>query len=105
MLYGLLKHVHLPEIVKTIERLSGESAAGLVFTPHLVPMTRGILTTNDCRGLATTARCMVLMHSAPEVVTALLVEWCRIVIRPQRLAEGRPGPTQDTVARSRSPHE
>jgi N-acetyl-gamma-glutamyl-phosphate reductase len=56
--YGLLKHVHMPEIVKTIERLSGGSAGGLVFTPHLVPMTRGILTTIYCRGRATTAQCM-----------------------------------------------
>lgn len=39
--YGLLKHVHMPEIARTIEQLSGGSAAGLVFTPHLVPMTRG----------------------------------------------------------------
>jgi N-acetyl-gamma-glutamyl-phosphate reductase len=39
--YGLLKHVHMPEIAKTIEWPSGGSAAGLVFTPHLVPMTRG----------------------------------------------------------------
>jgi N-acetyl-gamma-glutamyl-phosphate reductase len=56
--YGLLKHVHLPEIAKTIERLSGGSAAGLVFTPHLVPMTRGLLTTIYCRGRATTAECL-----------------------------------------------
>jgi len=27
--YGLLKHVHMPEIATTIERLSGGSAAGL----------------------------------------------------------------------------
>src|SRR5258707_21766 len=52
--YGLLKHVHMPEIAKTIERLSGGSAAGLVFTPHLVPMTRGVLATMYCRGPATT---------------------------------------------------
>jgi len=51
--YGLLKHVHMPEIAKTIERLSGGSAAGLVFTPHLVPMTRGVLATIYCRGRAT----------------------------------------------------
>ncbi|HLL88023.1 MAG TPA: N-acetyl-gamma-glutamyl-phosphate reductase [Tepidisphaeraceae bacterium] len=57
--YGLLKHVHMPEIGKTIERLSGGgSAAGLVFTPHLVPMTRGILATIYCRGRATTAQCL-----------------------------------------------
>ncbi|WP_332116417.1 N-acetyl-gamma-glutamyl-phosphate reductase [Azorhizobium caulinodans] len=56
--YGLLKHVHMPEIARTIERLSGGSAAGLVFTPHLVPMTRGILATIYCRGEATTDRCL-----------------------------------------------
>ena len=58
--YGVLNHVHMPEIAKTIERLSdGGSARGLVFTPHLVPMTRGILATIYCRGRgATTAQCM-----------------------------------------------
>lgn len=57
--YGLLKHVHMPEITKTIERLSGvASAGGLVFTPHLVPMTRGILATIYCRGRATTEQCL-----------------------------------------------
>jgi N-acetyl-gamma-glutamyl-phosphate reductase len=56
--YGLLKHVHMPEIAKTIERLSGGSAAGMVFTPHLVPMTRGILATIYCRGRATTGQCL-----------------------------------------------
>ncbi|WP_304621171.1 N-acetyl-gamma-glutamyl-phosphate reductase [Paracoccus sediminilitoris] len=56
--YGLLKHVHMPEIAKTIEQLSGGSAAGLVFTPHLVPMTRGVLVTIYCRGNASTEQCM-----------------------------------------------
>ncbi|WP_410051629.1 Asd/ArgC dimerization domain-containing protein [Bradyrhizobium sp. SZCCHNR2017] len=56
--YGLLKHVHMPEIAKTIERLSGGSAAGLVFTPHLVPMTRGVLATIYCGGSATTGQCL-----------------------------------------------
>ena len=56
--YGLLKHAHMPEIAKTIEQLSGGSAAGLVFTPHLVPMTRGVLVTIYCRGTATTEQCM-----------------------------------------------
>ena len=55
--YGLLKHVHMPEMGKTIAKLSGGSggegrADGLVFTPHLVPMTRGILSTVYCRGRA-----------------------------------------------------
>ncbi len=56
--YGLLKHVHMPEIVRTIEQLGQGSAAGLVFTPHLVPMTRGILATVYCRGRATTGECL-----------------------------------------------
>lgn len=56
--YGLLKHVHMPEIATTIERLGGGSAAGLVFTPHLVPMTRGILVTIYCRGHASSQQCL-----------------------------------------------
>ncbi|MHC5308037.1 N-acetyl-gamma-glutamyl-phosphate reductase [Bartonella sp. LJL80] len=56
--YGLLKHVHMPEISTSVEKLSGGSAAGLVFTPHLVPMTRGVLVTIYCRGKATTQDCM-----------------------------------------------
>jgi N-acetyl-gamma-glutamyl-phosphate reductase len=56
--YGLLKHTHMPEMAATIERLSGGSATGLVFTPHLVPMTRGVLATIYCRGRATTGQCL-----------------------------------------------
>lgn len=56
--YGLLKHAHMPEIAKTIERLSGGgNSGGLVFTPHLVPMTRGILATIYCRGRVTSEQC------------------------------------------------
>ncbi|MBW6397365.1 N-acetyl-gamma-glutamyl-phosphate reductase [Roseomonas sp. HJA6] len=56
--YGLLRHVHMPEMATTIQRLSGGSADGLVFTPHLVPMTRGVLATIYCRGRATTEHCL-----------------------------------------------
>ncbi|MCR8548265.1 N-acetyl-gamma-glutamyl-phosphate reductase [Salipiger sp. P9] len=56
--YGLLTHVHMPEMATTIERLSGGKATGLVFTPHLVPMTRGVLVTLYCRGSATTEQCL-----------------------------------------------
>ncbi|PWE31545.1 N-acetyl-gamma-glutamyl-phosphate reductase [Pararhodobacter marinus] len=56
--YGLLEHVHMPEMETTIAQLSGGSAAGLVFTPHLVPMTRGLLVTVYCRGNATTTQCL-----------------------------------------------
>lgn len=56
--YGLLQHVHMPEMARAIARLSGGSAAGLVFTPHLVPMTRGLLATIYCRGSASTEECL-----------------------------------------------
>jgi N-acetyl-gamma-glutamyl-phosphate reductase len=55
--YGLLKHVHMPEMSATIKELAG-SEQGLVFTPHLVPMTRGIMATIYARGSADTATCL-----------------------------------------------
>ena len=61
MAYGLLKHTHMPEIAATIDRLSGGDAGnsrGLVFTPHLLPQTRGILATIYARGHATTQQCL-----------------------------------------------
>ncbi|MBY6003340.1 N-acetyl-gamma-glutamyl-phosphate reductase [Salipiger bermudensis] len=56
--YGLLRHVHMPEMETAIAQLGGASAAGLVFTPHLVPMTRGLLVTIYARGSATTEACL-----------------------------------------------
>ena len=56
--YGMLNHVHMPEIATTIQHLSGGSAEGLVFTPHLVPMTRGILVAIYAHGSATTEQCL-----------------------------------------------
>lgn len=55
--YGLLKHAHVPEITQTLTRLAG-SAAGVTFTPHLIPMTRGILATCYARGQASTEQCL-----------------------------------------------
>jgi len=55
---GLLQHVHLPEMPTGIGMVSGGSAEGLVFTLHLVPMTRGVLVTIYCRGSATTDQCL-----------------------------------------------
>jgi N-acetyl-gamma-glutamyl-phosphate reductase len=42
--YNLFKHAHTPEMREALSRMAG-AAASLVFTPHLVPMTRGILAT------------------------------------------------------------
>lgn len=42
--YGVGAHRHAPEISQQLTRAAG-SAVEVVFTPHLVPMNRGILTT------------------------------------------------------------
>ncbi len=42
--YGVLTHRHRPEIEQGLEHTAGK-AATVVFTPHLVPMQRGILST------------------------------------------------------------
>lgn len=48
--YGLAGHRHLPEIVQELGKLwpgepPGSAAPKVTFTPHLMPMTRGILST------------------------------------------------------------
>jgi N-acetyl-gamma-glutamyl-phosphate reductase len=42
--YALEGHRHLPEITQELSLLSGEKQLSVSFVPHLVPMTRGILT-------------------------------------------------------------
>ena len=42
--YGLAKHPHVPEMTEALSRLAGRRAS-LAFTPHLVPMSRGLLAT------------------------------------------------------------
>jgi len=42
--YALSGHRHLPEIVQELELL-GAKTCSVTFVPHLIPMTRGILTT------------------------------------------------------------
>jgi N-acetyl-gamma-glutamyl-phosphate reductase len=43
--YGLNGHRHWPEIYQELARLIDTGRLNLTFTPHLVPMTRGILAT------------------------------------------------------------
>jgi len=43
--YALEGHRHLPEITQELKRLCPEQSPLVTFVPHLVPMTRGILTT------------------------------------------------------------
>lgn len=42
--YGVGTHRHAPEIAQELSRAAGEKV-GMIFTPHLVPMNRGILST------------------------------------------------------------
>jgi N-acetyl-gamma-glutamyl-phosphate reductase len=42
--YGMAEHPHAPEMQEALTRLGGRRVT-LAFTPHLVPMTRGILAT------------------------------------------------------------
>ena len=43
--YALEGHRHLPEIVQELNLLSPQRSLSITFVPHLIPMTRGILTT------------------------------------------------------------
>jgi N-acetyl-gamma-glutamyl-phosphate reductase len=43
--YALEGHRHLPEIVQELELLNPAASPMVTFVPHLIPMTRGILTT------------------------------------------------------------
>jgi N-acetyl-gamma-glutamyl-phosphate reductase len=55
--YGLLKHAHVPEMTAALGQL-GSGAASVIFTPHLVPMTRGLLVTCYARGNVATQACL-----------------------------------------------
>ena len=43
--YALDGHRHLPEIVQEVKLLDPKQSPTITFVPHLIPMTRGILTT------------------------------------------------------------
>ncbi len=63
--YGLAGHTHVPEIKRTLSDLAGRDAS-VAFTPHLVPMTRGILATCYARprGKVDTARLYAAAEAA-----------------------------------------
>ena len=44
--YALDGHRHLPEIVQELQKLAPKSRLLVTFLPHLIPMTRGILTSS-----------------------------------------------------------
>ena len=60
--YGLFKHAQIGEMTKAIAKIGGWEPM-LTFTPHLIPMTRGILSTCYAKGAATTADCLAAARS------------------------------------------
>ncbi|MCT4596009.1 MAG: N-acetyl-gamma-glutamyl-phosphate reductase [Anaeromicrobium sp.] len=46
--YSMFNHRHTPEIEEKLSEI-GESKVNVIFTPHLIPMNRGILTTSYCK--------------------------------------------------------
>jgi N-acetyl-gamma-glutamyl-phosphate reductase len=56
--YNLFKHAHTPEMREALSRMAGGALASVIFSPHLVPMTRGILATCYGRGRVTSDEAM-----------------------------------------------
>ena len=67
--YGVFDHRHTPEIEQTL-------GAQVIFTPHLVPMNRGILTTCYARPASdatTTDELRAVLHDAYDATTFVVV--------------------------------
>ncbi|MGH7178483.1 MAG: N-acetyl-gamma-glutamyl-phosphate reductase, partial [Tepidisphaeraceae bacterium] len=60
--YGLLNHPHVSEMRSALSQI-GQTGIDLTFTPHLVPMTRGLLATCYARGTATGLQCLQAARS------------------------------------------
>lgn len=63
--YSVVGHRHTPEVEQELEALAGVAAA-VTFTPHLVPMTRGILVTAylaPANGLTTASATAILQEA------------------------------------------
>ncbi|HEX6542545.1 MAG TPA: N-acetyl-gamma-glutamyl-phosphate reductase [Ktedonobacterales bacterium] len=90
--YGLNGHRHMPEIRQQLEQAAGGTVR-LTFTPHLIPMTRGILATcyatprpgvtlGDVRaalvGAYADAPCVRVVEQAPHTKWALGANLCYI---------------------------
>lgn len=61
--YNVGRHRHTPEIEQVVST-AGETAVSVIFTPHLIPMDRGILTTTYSRprGEITEERVLDTLH-------------------------------------------
>ena len=75
--YGLLTHRHTPEIEQALGERTGH-APSVLFTPHLVPMNRGILAT--CYGRPTQAAAAIDSAEAQRVMSEFYADEPFIVV-------------------------
>jgi len=83
--YKVLRHQHTPEIAQSLARGAGKPVR-LTFTPHLLPIKRGILSTASAR-------------LAPGAGPRALAEALRAAYRDQPLVEVLDTPEQVSIAR------
>jgi N-acetyl-gamma-glutamyl-phosphate reductase len=83
--YKVLRHQHTPEIVQSLTRAAGRPVR-LTFTPHLLPVRRGILSTASAR-------------LAPGVRPAALLEALQAAYRDEPLVEVLDTPERVSLSR------
>jgi len=84
--YKVLRHQHTPEIAQSLARGAGRPVR-LTFTPHLLPIKRGILSTASAR-------------LAPGAGPSALVEALRQAYQDEPLVEVLDAPEQVSIART-----
>ncbi len=61
--YALTKHAHTAEMAATLDALGMDGTARVAFTPHLIPMTRGLLATCYVLADVTAERCFAVARA------------------------------------------
>jgi N-acetyl-gamma-glutamyl-phosphate reductase len=84
--YKVLRHQHTPEIAQSLARGAGKPVR-LTFTPHLLPIKRGILSTASAR-------------LAPGIAATAPAEALRAAYRDEPLVEVLDTPEQVSIART-----
>ncbi|MGZ3480151.1 MAG: Asd/ArgC dimerization domain-containing protein, partial [Myxococcaceae bacterium] len=82
----VLRHQHTPEIAQSLARGAGR-AVRVTFTPHLLPIRRGILSTASAR-------------LAPRAAPGALADALRAAYRDEPLVEVLDTPEQVSIART-----
>ena len=93
--YNVGRHRHMPEIEQILRRGSGHEV-GIIFTPHLVPMDRGILTTAYSLPVRRSERGTAVQDLSRFLCRTSVRARCRSICRGRKTPSGR------TFATSRS---